>query len=213
MSKNHLEFSVVDLEQENGFATWSDKMLAPLNTLLMAMDLDVIENPAKANFTYVLTISVGGQKFSSQCIVSDQYIKSSQNIKNKPLVPEKAGLVVCSKSLSRDTYMLMDKAYIRPDQIQEMLLRFTAPSAELHCVISPSFHNDSSTSLAADSNSLPGVNNLVICPGCLKPEEAPLRSVIMHLNDSHKWTRDRIADWLDKLYEDGMTDLAFPDPV
>lgn len=29
--------------------------------------------------------------------------------------------------------------------------------------------------------------------------EANMRSVIMHLNDMHKWTRESIADWLDTL--------------
>ena len=35
------------------------------------------------------------------------------------------------------------------------------------------------------------------CPECTHP--APLSTVIMCLNDSHKWTRERIADWLESL--------------
>jgi hypothetical protein len=37
--------------------------------------------------------------------------------------------------------------------------------------------------------------------------------MIQHLNDHHKWTREgQIADWLDKLHDDGMVDLSFKTP-
>lgn len=47
----------------------------------------------------------------------------------------------------------------------------------------------------------PGVSlHDVHCPAC--PSEYPphnVGSVIMHLNDTHWWSRERIADWLDEL--------------
>jgi hypothetical protein len=36
----------------------------------------------------------------------------------------------------------------------------------------------------------------------------PLCVVITDLNDHCKWSRERIADWLDKLHDDGL-DLSF----
>ena len=34
-------------------------------------------------------------------------------------------------------------------------------------------------------------------------------SVVMHLNDYHKLSREQIADWLDKLHDDELVDLTF----
>jgi hypothetical protein len=33
------------------------------------------------------------------------------------------------------------------------------------------------------------------CPGCSK-KKLPLGAPIVHLNDAHHWTRDRIAAWV-----------------
>lgn len=49
---------------------------------------------------------------------------------------------------------------------------------------------------------LPGVKQRVRCPcgSCNKQTfPLPLRQVIIHLNDSEKWTRNQIADWLESL--------------
>lgn len=49
------------------------------------------------------------------------------------------------------------------------------------------------------------------CPeGCAAPyhKDSPLRITIIHLNDHHKWTRERIADWLETLDHD----LTFKTP-
>ena len=34
-----------------------------------------------------------------------------------------------------------------------------------------------------------------------------LGSMVMHLNDGHKWTRERIADWLDELHDSGVVNI------
>ncbi len=56
---------------------------------------------------------------------------------------------------------------------------------------------------------LPGLREFVRCPvaGCndLESLPQPVRRQIVHLNDSHKWSREAIADWLDTL----DVDLAF----
>lgn len=39
---------------------------------------------------------------------------------------------------------------------------------------------------------------LVACPACIGVE-APIATVIPHINDTHRWTREQIADWLETL--------------
>lgn len=39
--------------------------------------------------------------------------------------------------------------------------------------------------------------------------QSDLLSVVIHLNDFHKWDRDKVADWADKLHDDGVVDLSF----
>lgn len=49
--------------------------------------------------------------------------------------------------------------------------------------------------------------------GCFS-STATLDVVVMHLNDNCKWTRERIANWMDGLHEAGVVDLSVesPDP-
>jgi hypothetical protein len=37
------------------------------------------------------------------------------------------------------------------------------------------------------------------CPACDLGEGDALISNILHLNDDHKWTRERIADWVESI--------------
>lgn len=54
---------------------------------------------------------------------------------------------------------------------------------------------------------VPGLASVVECPVCpsgegqmMKPTCDPsLVYIVIHLNDNHEWTRDKIADWLDTL--------------
>lgn len=50
----------------------------------------------------------------------------------------------------------------------------------------------------------------VPCPKGCRPgfHEGNIASLIVHLNDDHKWSREQIADWLDTL----DVDLSFPVP-
>lgn len=34
-----------------------------------------------------------------------------------------------------------------------------------------------------------------------------LGSMIIHLNDGHRWSREKIADWLDELHDSGVVNL------
>lgn len=66
------------------------------------------------------------------------------------------------------------------------------------------------------SKVLPGVKNLVEYP-CehghsnlvKEPKQDSIRSVIIHLNDVDKWTREQIADWLDELHDSGQINIEF----
>ena len=53
---------------------------------------------------------------------------------------------------------------------------------------------------------LPALRAQMTCPHCTLREQ--LQTVIIHLNDSAKWTRGQVADWLDTL----DLDLSFPVP-
>lgn len=55
-----------------------------------------------------------------------------------------------------------------------------------------------------------GEHDLLMCPSC--PELHDLQEIIEHLNDYHRWTRERIADWIDTV-EPAETPDAAPQPV
>lgn len=44
----------------------------------------------------------------------------------------------------------------------------------------------------------PGLRELVDCPACAT-FSMPLKNIIIHLNDIHKWTRMDVADWIESL--------------
>lgn len=46
----------------------------------------------------------------------------------------------------------------------------------------------------------PIVDDFVVgCPACLGITQTWLGFIIAHLNDDHRWTRERIADWIETL--------------
>jgi hypothetical protein len=51
----------------------------------------------------------------------------------------------------------------------------------------------------------PGLVELVTCPVCknkdatIEPQQMQLDRAIIHLNDTHSWTREDVADWLESL--------------
>ena len=54
---------------------------------------------------------------------------------------------------------------------------------------------------------IPGLSSPVPsgCPACLATQGFSVIQLIIHLNDHHKWTRERIADWLDSLEDVDLT--------
>lgn len=67
--------------------------------------------------------------------------------------------------------------------------------------------------LSNQARELPGVRSTVDAPcGCNGAGRFILIDAVIHLNDRHKWTREKIADWLDELADAGEIDIAFPTP-
>lgn len=58
------------------------------------------------------------------------------------------------------------------------------------------------------SKALPALQVEVLSPCDEHAWSSELEAVIIHLNDTHKWSREQIADWLDTL----DLDLTFPVP-
>lgn len=76
----------------------------------------------------------------------------------------------------------------------------------------------SAEKIAYASLSLPGMNAKVSCPETYKSVDLTVKcsvrnrslwSVIQHLNDTHNWTREAIADWVDELHEAGTINAEF----
>lgn len=73
------------------------------------------------------------------------------------------------------------------------------------------------TSISSLSRNLPAAKELIQSP-CRpgEPGEAPcgrstdfVFNIIIHLNDYHRWSRDRIADWIDELHDKGIINAEF----
>lgn len=78
--------------------------------------------------------------------------------------------------------------------------------AENPCAEFPGGFVNHAHELSVASKSLPGIMEEVKIPcSCYNGDEegneikAPIRNIIMHLNDQHKWPREEIADWLETL--------------
>lgn len=75
--------------------------------------------------------------------------------------------------------------------------------------------DDEAQKLSRQADYLPGVKEYASYPCVCEPKfKNPVSQIIIHLNDYHKWPRERIADWLDEIddpYGDGP-DLAFEVP-
>lgn len=88
-----------------------------------------------------------------------------------------------------------DKYRFHPDDVVTQIQKPTTIYAVSGSDSGPSY-SDSGKVL---TELLPGLSKPSVCPvkGC--GDLGTVRAVIIHLNDSHKWTREAIADWLDTL--------------
>jgi hypothetical protein len=51
--------------------------------------------------------------------------------------------------------------------------------------------------VGAMADLIPDVRETVGCPGCNHKD--PVYEMIQHVNDHHRWSREKIADWIETL--------------
>lgn len=75
------------------------------------------------------------------------------------------------------------------------------------------FYLDGDTARPPEVRKLPGMHERVTCPVdiCVTEHytETTLYTLVQHLNDTHNWTRERIADWLDEQADAGKINIDF----
>lgn len=95
------------------------------------------------------------------------------------------------------------------DVIKEWSMQFDTVSYNTQAIIGSASPKETTASL---SKQLPGIHSVVACPAKCKDNndvvwEQTLWHMIQHLNDRHRWSRERIADFLDELPEE--IDITF----
>lgn len=78
-------------------------------------------------------------------------------------------------------------------------------------------HSPDDPGFSSLAKELPGIKEKVLCPArllvgidrCNWPTNEDLLSTIIHLNDTHRWTREKIAEWVESLDID--TTFKVPD--
>lgn len=70
------------------------------------------------------------------------------------------------------------------------------------------YEKSKSNEISVVSRSLPGVNQNVNCP-CECGQNESVWTIVQHLNDSVRWSRGKIADWLDDLQDNQGYDSTF----
>jgi hypothetical protein len=72
----------------------------------------------------------------------------------------------------------------------------------------PAYHVVNDNSVSSQTRNLPGMGKVVPMP-CDHPVNLTLWAGVQHLNDTHQWSREKIADWLDELHDSGVVNLEF----
>lgn len=96
---------------------------------------------------------------------------------------------------------LLNKSNIS-EQIVEM--PFTIYNTTIHNI-----------SIDSKANKLPAMDTRVDYPCDCNGGQQTVYRMVQHLNDYEKWTRDRIADWIDRMHDAGIIDAEFktePEP-
>lgn len=131
----------------------------------------------------------------------------------------------CAKYFAEQVFALFKKDFPGvPKQVHETFAkRLRVAMSEM---MSPDYQYSTSPSdalvtelnsraIAQETKKLPGMDYETACPGVPVPfgedcnKRESLWSLVQHLNDTHKWTRERIADWLDGLHDEGLVNLEF----
>ena len=79
-----------------------------------------------------------------------------------------------------------------------------------HAILIKNSINNYDSIVAKKARSLPAINERVDLPcQCKTGVKQHLESVVIHLNDYHQWTREKIADWIDELHDNGIINAEF----
>jgi len=82
-------------------------------------------------------------------------------------------------------------------------------------VTTPDPEEVNSAKVTVMARRIPGLMAMVTCPTCPSAAGASmiLRYLVIHLNDHHHWSRERIADYLDGLEASGLDLTVHNEPV
>lgn len=190
-----------------------------VNTLDML--IDVRESVGQGIWVCGVAIDYNGEVWTaSKAIESDKLLELAKAPNDIQMATSKVFVYGVAEFIA---YSLSTKTGLDMNFLTSCIRRFAKPE---YTLVSTTQNTITAGigELSELADHLPGVNEKVDCPalkgfyvlpgGPVKHvcnrTHSPLKSIIMHLNDGHKWSREQIADWLDKLYEEGV-DLAFKD--
>jgi hypothetical protein len=92
-----------------------------------------------------------------------------------------------------------DKVEVSYNDIQALVSLDLLKQMQLMPFI-PSSASVGTALIAAEiAKAVPAVNTLVTCPVCNLKSRVTISELIIHLNDLHGWSREKIADWLETL--------------
>lgn len=160
-----------------------------------------------ASFTYVFTLKdPHSPKKSAECHVSQEFLESYSKS------PAEAAALVIERLADDLYYGFYDQELI--DLISSKLAYSTAqfihkPHAlalKLDKLATLESMTSFESKVVSTVDSMPGALETVKNP--MTGASGMLKNVIMNLNDTHGWTREEIADWLDTL----DIDLSFKVP-
>lgn len=94
--------------------------------------------------------------------------------------------------------MLEDELYKNKNRYflsaeRDVIRNFLAKNIENDGIKKPTFISN----FPLEAKSIKGIRDLALNPVTQRP--ATIYSIVIELNDTYKWTRERIADWLDTL--------------
>lgn len=122
-------------------------------------------------------------------------------IKNKVKIPfaqDKDNYKTTGEPIFKDYVGLLHNDHIHMSLINDFTQDYEAKSNKINIDKSPGFYES--------INTLPGVKEKSKNP--VGGEISSIKEIIISLNDTYKWTRDQIADWLETL----DVDLRFKSP-
>lgn len=128
--------------------------------------------------------------YQFECALNDQIRSAVEadskdiNIEKEPNYPPPA-----FQSIISDPY--------QPSELYQSPTFNSGYSASAFKLIKGSSASIGATVVNAMEKLLPDIKKIVACPAC--GDEDTLKFIIIHLNDSHGWTREAQADWVESL--------------